>query len=169
MPSIASFTTYQIASPGLTTAMQSCGITWVPPTLAYFDTSTAIQASRHSPHEVMSLRHSSHSVLSLRHSPHKVLPFRHQAVLCRCHAHCYAGLTLQLLSRPFYSLAPGRAVMNSLHPSRHFTHPGIRPIKAWQSAIRPCGSELPASVHALYISRHTANKGMAVGHQAARL
>ncbi len=220
---------HQIPSPGLTTATQSCGMTSVLTILAYCNTSTAIQASRYSPHEVLSLRHSphavlslrhsshavlslrhsSHSVLSLRHSPHsvlslrhsphadlslrhssnavlslrhsphavlslrysplQVLPFRHQTVLCRCHAPGHAGLTLQLLSRPFYSLAPCRAVLNSRHPSVHFTHPGIRPMQAWQSAIRPCGSELPASVRALYTSWHKANAGMAVGHQAARL
>ena len=197
MPSRTSFTTHQIASPGLTTATQSCGMTSVHTILAYCNTSTAIQASRYSPHEVLplrhsphevlplrysphavlSLRHSPHAVLSLRHSPHadlslrhsshavlplrhsshavlslrhpphavlslrysshQVLPFRHQTVLCRCHAPGHAGLTLQLLSRPFYRLAPGSAAMNSRHPSMHFTHPGIRPMQALPSGMRP--------------------------------
>ena len=133
--------------------------------LAYCNTSTAIQASRYSPHEVLPLLHSSHAVLSLRHSPHavlslrysphevlslrhsshEVLPFRHQTVLCRCHAPGHAGLTLQLLSRPFYRLAPGSAVMNSRYQSIHFTHPGIRPMQALPSGISQCGYELPAS------------------------
>ena len=178
-PSSASFTTYQIASPGLTTATQSCSMTWVPPIIAYCNTSSAIQASRYSPHEVLPLRHSPHAVLSLRHSPHAVLslrhssheflPFRHQTVLCRCHAPGHAGLTLQLLSSPFYCLAPCRAVMNSMHPSMHFTHPGIRPMHALPSDIRQCGHELPASVCALYTSWHKANACLTVRYQAVWL
>ena len=128
--------------------------------------SHAVLSLRHSPHADLSLRHSSHAVLSLRHSSHEVLPFRHQTVLCRCHAPGHAGLTLQLLSSPFYCLDPCRAVMNSMHPSMHFTHPGIRPMQEWQSAIRPRGYELPASVRALYTSWHKANAGLTVRHQA---
>ena len=163
-PSSASFTTYQIASPGLTTATQSCSMTSVHTILAYCNTSSAIQAH--------GIRHTrscpwSHAVPSLRYSSHQVLPFRHQTVLCRCHAPGHASLTLQLLSRPFYRLATGSAVMNSRHPSVHFTHPGIRPMQAWQSAIRPRGYELP-SVRALFSSWHKANAGLTVWHQAVK-